>query len=376
MRMSNEKQSNYSQIGMQTSETKREWRSSLVYEVKCPQRYIPSPLTLCGTSDFWRSCANDKKRQAPTVRPPTPDNDSPTGTGSPRRRGSSSTSPPPKPPRPTQTSPTQHKKSRSKSHSSVQSQQSFKPIDFAKERPAILETIAAGQQCATNLSNALKRLNRETQHPNDDPQILQLYRQCRKLRRDILNYIQRTESEEWIGTLINANEELVQALSRYETALKPVEEDSDSDAWSVSDSDEERKKKESRSKSMGNMSSATSPISHQRQTSTGGSGRSAIAEDLAQRLRATSLSQQRSGSQEAPPPKPPRPTSQVEIPPPRPPRPMPMQKPIPLPKPKSLVSKGKQPAETIATDDEDPFGDEHGIDAPAGSKGRKGWLEL
>src|SRR5271156_2761279 len=193
--------------------------------------------------DFGRSCANDKKRQAPTVRPPTPDNDSPTGTSSPRRRASSSTSPPPKPPRPTQTSPTQHKKTRSrddsKSRSSGQSQQSFKPIDFTKERPVILQTIAAGQQNATNLSNALKRLNRETQHPNDDPQILQLYRQCRKLRRDILNYIQRTESEEWIGTLINANEELVQSLAHYEKALKPVEQDSDSDAWSVSDSDGE-----------------------------------------------------------------------------------------------------------------------------------------
>ena len=147
------------------------------------------------------------------------------------------------------------------------------------------------------MTNALKRLNRETNHPDDDPQIQLLYQQCRKLRKDILVFIQRTESEEWIGTLINANDELVQALSHYERALKPVEQDSDSDAWSVSDSDNE----------------ARDAPKSQRQMSTGGSGKS-VAEDLAQRLRQTSISQK-----EAPPPKPPRPT--MESPPPKPPRP-------------------------------------------------------
>ena len=165
----------------------------------------------------------------------------------------------------------------------------------------ILQTIAASQQSATNLANALKRLNRETQHPEDDPQIQQLYRQCRKLRKDILIYIQRTESEEWIGTLINANEELVQSLAHYEKALKPVEQDSDSDAWSVSDSDEGAPKQKR--------------VSQKRKMSTGGSGKNAIAEDLAQRLRGTSL------SQDSPPPKPPRPV--MEIPPAKPPRPAP-----------------------------------------------------
>jgi LAS seventeen-binding protein 5 len=177
----------------------------------------------------------------------------------------------------------------------------YKPINFDKERHLILQTIAASQQNATNLTNALKRLNRETQHPDDDPQIQQLYRQCRKLRKDILIYIQRTESEEWIGTLINANEELVQSLAHYEKALKPVEQDSDSDAWSASDSDEDGPKQKN--------------VPRQKRMSTGGSAKSPIAEDLAQRLRATSL------SQDSPPPKPPRPV--MERPPVKPPRPPP-----------------------------------------------------
>lgn len=236
------------------------------------------------------------------MRPPTPDNESsPTTSSSPTRpRQPSSPTRPARPDPPRQT----HKKNKSKDEGRAKI--SFKPINFEKERGAILQTIAASQQSATNLTNALKRLNRETQSAEDDPQIQLLYRQCRTLRKDILIYIQRTESEEWIGTLINANEELVQSLAQYERALKPVEQDSDSDAWNVSDSDEERKK-----------------VRSQRQMSRGGSVRSATAEDLASRLRSTSL------SRETPPQKPPRPAAAPpkrpgpvsESPPPKPPRP-------------------------------------------------------
>ena len=214
-----------------------------------------------------------------------------------------------------------HKKSKSKDDTtttSSRSRQSFKPINFEKERGLILQTIAASNQSATNLTNALKRLNRETQNPQDDAQIQQLYRQCRKLRKDVLIYIQRTESEEWIGTLINANEELVQSLAHYERALKPVEQDSDSDAWGVSDSEEEEEEHAGGEEMMMGRRTMQSGMGvPQKRMSTGGSsGRSAIAEDLAQRLRATSL-----GSQDVPPPKPPRPLVEEESPPTKPPRP-------------------------------------------------------
>ena len=236
------------------------------------------------------------------MRPPTPESEPTSPT---QRSFTSAASPPPRPPRPSQ-SPSSvqrqnDKKPKSKDKEDSRSRATFKPIDFQKERHVVLQTIAAAKQSATNLTNALKRLNRETQTPEDDPQIQQLYRQCRKLRKEILIYIQRTESEEWIGTLINANDELIQSLARYEQALKPVEQDSDSDAWNVSDSDEEKAPR----------TTSTS----QKRMSTGGSGRSSIAEDLARKLRATTL------SQETPPPKPPRPVQVDEMPPPRPPRP-------------------------------------------------------
>ena len=100
----------------------------------------------------------------------------------------------------------------------------------------------------------------------------------------------------------------MQSLAHYEKAMKPVEQDSDSDAWSVSDSEEETGGEGRPAKKV--------TVGPQKRMSTGGSsGRSAIAEDLAQRLRATSL------SQEAPPPKPPRPVVDDESPPVKPPRP-------------------------------------------------------
>lgn len=211
----------------------------------------------------------------------------------------------------------------------------------------MLQTIAASNQSATNLTNSLKRLNRETTQPSADPQIQQLYAQCRKLRKDVLIYIQRTENEEWVGTLINANEELVQALSHYERASKPIEQDSDSDAWSASDSDGEGSK-----------------VGPQKRTSTGGS--SSIAEDLASRLRATSL------SKEVPPPRPPRPVA-VESPPAKPPRPMPMTSANArfCVRRENADCRGKQP---VDDDDDDPFGDEHVIETPGND--RKGWLQL
>lgn len=65
------------------------------------------------------------------------------------------------------------------------------------------------------------------------------YDQCKTLRSTILRYIQLVESEQWLGSLINAHEELSHAIATYEVYDKPIEEDSDSeDEWNRSDGDE------------------------------------------------------------------------------------------------------------------------------------------
>ena len=48
----------------------------------------------------------------------------------------------------------------------------------------------------------------------------------------MLRYIQLVESEQFLGSLIHANEELVEALRLFMKLDKPIEEDSDSeDEW-------------------------------------------------------------------------------------------------------------------------------------------------
>lgn len=102
-------------------------------------------------------------------------------------------------------------------------------FSLEKERPEILQTIASSSVASTNLLNALKLVNRESQRVSDDAEVLHLFDTCKQLRRQILRYIQCVESEEFLGGLIHANEELVTALMAFEVLDKNADLDSDSD---------------------------------------------------------------------------------------------------------------------------------------------------
>ena len=123
-------------------------------------------------------------------------------------------------------------KSKSKhKHSSSQSSTTATPkvFDLAKEKSNMLSSIAGASVASTNLLNSLRHLNRETSLPSSDPDCLKRFETCKALRRQILRYIQLVESEQWIGGLLNANDELVKALIAFEVADKGVDEDSDSE---------------------------------------------------------------------------------------------------------------------------------------------------
>ncbi|KAI9681854.1 MAG: putative actin patch assembly and actin polymerization protein [Trizodia sp. TS-e1964] len=111
---------------------------------------------------------------------------------------------------------------------------SGKGVDVDKEAGQLLETLATASVASTNLINALKLTNRERQRVSDDAQVAEGFEKCKQLRRKILRYIQVVESEQWLGGLIHANEELVAALMAYEVLDKSVEDDSDSEATSPS----------------------------------------------------------------------------------------------------------------------------------------------
>ncbi|KAK4984160.1 hypothetical protein LTR66_008590 [Elasticomyces elasticus] len=106
-----------------------------------------------------------------------------------------------------------------------------KPFSLEREKPNILSTIASASVSSTNLLNALQLVNREHERVSDNKEVMSRFETCKTLRRQTLRYIQLVESEEWIGSLLSANDELVKALTAFEIFDKSVENDSDSDAW-------------------------------------------------------------------------------------------------------------------------------------------------
>jgi hypothetical protein len=104
-----------------------------------------------------------------------------------------------------------------------------KPFNLEKEKPQMLQTIASSSVASTNLMNALKLINRESKRVSDDPEAMKRFETCKVLRRQILRYIQYVETDDFLGGLIHANDELVNALMTFEVLDKSVDDDSDSE---------------------------------------------------------------------------------------------------------------------------------------------------
>lgn len=102
-------------------------------------------------------------------------------------------------------------------------------FNLDRERPEIVQALASSSVASTNLLNALKLVNRETTRVSEDAECISRFEKCKLLRRQVLRYIQHIESEEFLGGLIHANEELVTALMAFEVLDKSVDYDSDSD---------------------------------------------------------------------------------------------------------------------------------------------------
>jgi hypothetical protein len=109
------------------------------------------------------------------------------------------------------------------------SKSSRQVFNLEREKPAILQSIAASSVASTNLNNALKLVNRESHRVSDDPEVMKRFETCKQLRRQILRYIQLVESDEFLGGLIHANEELIGSLMAFEILDKSIDDDSDSE---------------------------------------------------------------------------------------------------------------------------------------------------
>lgn len=104
-----------------------------------------------------------------------------------------------------------------------------KPFNLEAEKEQMTKHIAEASLAATNLMNTLQTINREKERISENAAAVERFEACKQLRRKILRYIHHVESEEWLGGLLHANDELVTALLTFEQLDRSIDADSDSD---------------------------------------------------------------------------------------------------------------------------------------------------
>lgn len=191
---------------------------------------------------------------------------------------------------------------------------SQKAFNLKHEKEGMTNALAQASIASTNLLNGLQLINRENERISENSEVVRRFEACKSLRRKILYYIQHVESDEWIGSLVNANDELVKALTAYEIMDRSIDDDSDSDAWEAA-------------------GSAAGPT--------------------------TSTQQQLAGlsmTDDAAPAKPPRPAAKMPMPPP-----------APVP---------SKPASDDEDEDDNPFGDSNAVQTPMFERSGMTWKEV
>lgn len=110
---------------------------------------------------------------------------------------------------------------RTKPRSSSTSASQTRVFNLEAAKPKIIQEVALANQNTNNLINALKFINTDEDRWEIDLQHdarLQDYRQrCEESKKKIVRYARLVEDEEWIGTLLATNEELLRALQLYES---------------------------------------------------------------------------------------------------------------------------------------------------------------
>lgn len=204
-----------------------------------------------------------------------------------------------------------------------------KPFNIEAEKPAILQSIAGASLASTNLLNALKLINRERQRVSENKEAVKCFETCKVFRRQILGYLQRIESGDLLGALIQANDALVEALIEYEKRDKDLDDDSDSDEeW-----DADKSTARARSASSTSIGKMTAGLSLH-------------------------------GAAKSPPPRPPKPNFALKKPPVN-----------DKGKAKEIVkeSEGEENEDEEEEDENDPFADRNALDTPSVEKSGMTW---
>ena len=101
-----------------------------------------------------------------------------------------------------------------------------------KEKPTILQLIASSSVASTGLMNALRSINREHQRVSENREARELFENCKRLRKQVRPYLPVLEGGDLLGGLLQAHDQLTEALLTYEILDKSLEDDSDSEAQS------------------------------------------------------------------------------------------------------------------------------------------------
>lgn len=96
-------------------------------------------------------------------------------------------------------------------------------IDIRKAAPEINRILSEATASATILRNELESLNRKRgELAIDNDRCTINFDKCRQIRRKVLRYLQLISEGQFLGLLIHANDELVEALQKYSDYSKPM----------------------------------------------------------------------------------------------------------------------------------------------------------
>ncbi|KAG6866052.1 hypothetical protein C0991_009149 [Blastosporella zonata] len=99
-----------------------------------------------------------------------------------------------------------------------------------KEKPKVLASIVDASQASSNLVNAIRLVNPETDNIRTNERVQECLTKAKLARKPVIRYIQLVENEELIGTLIETNERIMAALETYDRILAGESSESATDA--------------------------------------------------------------------------------------------------------------------------------------------------
>lgn len=106
-----------------------------------------------------------------------------------------------------------------------------KIFNLEKEKPHMNQVIASASVESTSLMNALMHINRETERVSEHPEVQKRFEVCKQLRRQTFRYCTLVMDEQYLGTLLHANDQLSDVLVLYEQLDRSFDYDSDSEDY-------------------------------------------------------------------------------------------------------------------------------------------------